>query len=126
MQTMKKSKHSKICRSVGEASALLKTIANPNRLSIVCMLIEGERSVAELASELGIRQPTLSQQLGKLRRARIVTYRRSAKHMIYRIRDERASRVVETLRGIFSELESWCAKFPVQDARSEIDLMMYE
>ena len=123
---MKKSKPARICRSVGEATALLKAIANPNRLSIVCMLIEGERSVAELELELGIRQPTLSQQLGELRRARIVTYRRSAKHMIYRIRDERAGRVVETLREIFSELETWCAKFPAQGAAGQIDLMMYE
>lgn len=42
-----------MCRSVGEASALLKSIANPNRLSIVCLLLEGERSVAERERELG-------------------------------------------------------------------------
>jgi DNA-binding transcriptional ArsR family regulator len=123
---MKTSRNRKICRSVGDASALLKSIANPNRLSIICLLTEGERSVAELESELGIRQPTLSQQLCELRRAGIVTQRRSAKNVIYQIADERASRVVETLREIFDELETWCAKFPLDGPRRPVDLMLYD
>jgi len=104
-------KSSRLCRSVGEASALLKSIANPNRLSIVCMLLEGERSVAELEHELGIHQPTLSQQLSALKDAKIVATRREAKHVIYRVVDHRAARVIATLRDIFGDLEEWCARF---------------
>jgi DNA-binding transcriptional ArsR family regulator len=127
--TVKKS--SRICRSVGEASDLLKSIANPNRLSIVCMLLEGERSVAELESELGIRQPTLSQQLGELREAGVVATRREAKHVYYRVADPRAARVIHTLRDIFSDLETWCAGFPNGPSAGlspskQVDLMMYD
>lgn len=124
-------KSSRICRSVGEASELLKSIANPNRLSIVCMLLEGERSVAELEIELGIHQPTLSQQLRELREAGVVTCRREAKHVVYRVADPRAARLIETLREIFSDLETWCATFPNGAAgkRSQsatVDLMMFD
>ena len=124
-------KSSRICRSVGEASELLKSIANPNRLSIVCMLLEGERSVAELEIELGIHQPTLSQQLRELREGGIVTCRREAKHVVYSVADQRAARLIETLRDIFTDLETWCAKLPngasTKSAQSgSIDLMMFD
>ena len=124
-------KSSLICRSVGEASDLLKSLANPNRLSIVCMLLEGERSVTELESALGIRQPTLSQQLCALREAGVVACRREAKHVIYRVADQRAARLIGTLRDIFSDLETWCARFPngAPTKRSQagsLDLMMFD
>lgn len=124
-------KSARICRSVGEASNLLKSIANSNRLSIVCMLLEGERSVAELESELGIRQPTLSQQLCELREAGIVAARREAKHVFYRVADQRAARVIATLRKIFSELETWCTNFPAKTSDTKpqsrsVDWMMFD
>jgi len=124
-------KSSRICRSVGEASELLKSIANPNRLSIVCMLLEGERSVAELEIELGIHQPTLSQQLRELREAGVVTCRREAKHVVYRVADPRAARLIETLRSIFADLETWCATFPngalaKRPQSATVDLMMFD
>lgn len=128
---MKTPKTSRICKSVGEASELLKAMANPNRLSIVCMLLEGEHTVADLEAELGIRQPTLSQQLGELKEAGIIEGHRKAKHVIYRLADNRAGRVVATLREIFSGLEVWCAAFPADAAshRSSgpaVDLMTYD
>ena len=49
------------------AASLLKSLANPDRLLLLCQLVEGERSVTELEALTGIRQPTLSQQLGVLR-----------------------------------------------------------
>jgi len=101
-----------LCRSVGEASDLLKILANPNRLSIICMLLEGERSVADLENTLGIHQPTLSQQLGELRDAGMVATRREAKHIFYRVADDRAGRIVAALREVFSQLEDWCDRLP--------------
>lgn len=93
-----------ICRNIGLASDLLALLANPNRLAIVCLLLEGERSVMAIEIALDIQQPTLSQQLGILREAGIVTGRRLARRVYYRLADERAARVVETLRAIFAEL----------------------
>lgn len=95
----------KLCRSVGEASDLLKLIGNPNRLSIVCFLLEEESSVATLEEQLGIRQPTLSQQLSELRDAGIIEGRRDGKSIIYRVLDPRASQLVVALRGIFQGLK---------------------
>ena len=93
-----------ICRNIGLASELLALLANPNRLAIVCLLLEGERSVMAIEVALDIQQPTLSQQLGILREAGIVTGRRLARRVYYQLADDRAARVVETLRAIFAEL----------------------
>lgn len=125
---MNRRRNPRLCRSVGEASDLLKALANPNRLSIICMLLEGESAVAEIESELGIRQPTLSQQLGELREAGLVATRRDAKHIYYRVADDRAGRIVRTLRDVFSQLEDWCEKLPARGksrGAGPTDLMLY-
>ncbi|MCA1443039.1 helix-turn-helix transcriptional regulator [Ensifer sp. IC4062] len=85
----------------GDASALLKTLANQNRLMIVCTLVEGEHSVGELEEMLGIHQPTLSQQLTVLREAGIVATRRDAKQVFYRLAEDKAARLVMALYEIF-------------------------
>lgn len=122
-------KRIKICRSVGEASSLLKSLANPHRLSIVCMLLEGECSVGELEQQLGIWQPTLSQQLSELRNAGIVVTRREAKFIYYRVADRRVERIIETLRGIYDDFETWCSRFPSNGATTanhSVDLMKFD
>ncbi|MDD2705680.1 MAG: metalloregulator ArsR/SmtB family transcription factor, partial [Acidocella sp.] len=53
--------------SAEQASELLKSLANPHRLMILCQLVEGERSVGELAAFLGLRGSTVSQHLALLR-----------------------------------------------------------
>ncbi|SDR63524.1 transcriptional regulator, ArsR family [Rhizobiales bacterium GAS113] len=85
----------------GEVAGLLRTLANRNRLMIVCTLVEGEYSVGQLDEELGIHQPTLSQQLTVLREAGIVETRRESKQMFYRLTEEKAARLVEALYAIF-------------------------
>ncbi len=85
----------------GEVSAVLKGLANKNRLMIVCTLAGGEHSVAELEDLLGIRQPTLSQQLTALREACIVLTRREGKHVFYRLSDEKPAKVVGALYEIY-------------------------
>ena len=86
---------------IEEAVSLLKRLGHPSRLLIVCRLIEGEMSVAEMEDELGLRQPSLSQQLGELRNAGIIEPRREAKNVVYRLADAKAERLVETLHGLF-------------------------
>ena len=54
------------------ASELLKALANRHRLLILCQLIDGERSVGELAAFLGVRDSTVSQHLAILRRDDLV------------------------------------------------------
>lgn len=84
-----------------DASELLKALSNPDRLLLLCQLVEGERSVGELEALLGIRQPTLSQQLSILRREGLVRARRQGKQVYYQLASPAASAVLETLHRIF-------------------------
>ncbi|MBC7444310.1 MAG: helix-turn-helix transcriptional regulator, partial [Polaromonas sp.] len=70
-------------RAAAQAVAALKLLANEDRLLLLCQLSQGERCVSELESQLGIRQPTLSQQLGVLRAEGVVTTRRQGKNIYY-------------------------------------------
>lgn len=84
-----------------EVSELLKTLAHPMRLMIVCTLIKGEHSVGELEEKLDIHQPNLSQQLTVLREAEVVDTRRDGKQIYYRLTARKAERLVGALYDIF-------------------------
>ena len=84
-----------------EAANLLKALANPDRLLLLCQLVEGERNVTELGMRSGIAQPSLSQQLGVLRGERLVATRREGKSVIYRINSPAAMTILQTLYGLF-------------------------
>lgn len=86
-----------------EAGRLLKTLANQDRLMLLCQLSQGELNVGELQDALGISQPTLSQQLAVLRREALVATRRDGKQIYYRISSEQAMAVIQTL------YEQFCA-----------------
>lgn len=85
------------------AGQLLKALANPDRLMLLCQLSQGERNVSELEAQLGIQQPTLSQQLAVLRREGLVETRRDGKQIFYRISSPAALAVIETLYRLFCE-----------------------
>jgi ArsR family transcriptional regulator len=86
-----------------DAAALLKALANPDRLLLLCRLVDGERSVSELGASTAIEQPSLSQQLGVLRGERLVATRRAGKQVIYRIASPAALTVLEALYGLFCD-----------------------
>ena len=90
--------------SSAQASALLKALSNPDRPQLLCQLSQGECSVGELETLVGIQQPTLSQQLGVLRRKKLVRTRRDGKQIFYAIDSEPALAVIQTLYRLF------CAK----------------
>ena len=93
-------------KSVRLAADLMKSLSNPNRLSIVCCLVHGELSVSEVEDLLDIRQPTLSQQLAGLRESEIVATRRDAKQIFYRLKDDRAGQLIAALEQIFCDDET--------------------
>ena len=90
-------------KRAGDAAALLKALANPDRLLLLCHLVEAERSVADLGSITGIAQPTLSQQLGVLRCEGLVATRRAGKSIHYRIASPAALAVLRTLYALYCE-----------------------
>jgi ArsR family transcriptional regulator len=87
--------------SVRSAAAFLKGLANETRLLILCHLAEGEMSVTELELEVGIRQPTLSQQLARLRAENLVTTRRQARSIYYSLASSEARRMIALLYEIY-------------------------
>jgi len=87
------------------AAALLRALAHPARLRILCRLLDGECGVSGFESELGLRQPNLSQQLGALREAALVATRREAKSVFYRLVDDRVRAVLAALRDTAPQAE---------------------
>lgn len=84
-----------------EASSLLKSLANRHRLLILCQLIEGEKSVGQLADFLGIRDSTASQHLSLLRRDRIISGRRDGQTIWYRISSKPALDIMQVLYATY-------------------------
>jgi DNA-binding transcriptional ArsR family regulator len=84
-----------------EASDFLKAISHESRLMILCILSAGERSVTELEAMLSLRQPTVSQQLARLRYDGLVETRRDGKVIFYSLTSEKARRVVAVLYDLF-------------------------
>ena len=89
-------------RNAGAATSMLRAIANERRLMILCLLISGEElSAGELAEEVGISQSAASQHLAKMREEGLITFRREAQSIHYRIADPNVKRLIATLRAIF-------------------------
>ncbi len=89
--------------SAGAACSLMKVLANPDRLLILCELSQGEKRVGELEELLGIVQPTLSQQLTVLREQQLVSTRRDGKHIHYSLSSPQALALMKTLYEQFCQ-----------------------
>jgi len=83
------------------ASDFLKALAHENRLMILCILAEGEKSVSELEEFLALRQPTVSQQLARLRADGLVSTRRDGKTIYYNLASEEARTVIGAIYDVF-------------------------
>ncbi|MGA7805904.1 ArsR/SmtB family transcription factor [Bradyrhizobium sp.] len=94
-----------------QASDLLKALSNRHRLLIICQLIDGERSVGDLAGFLKLRDSTVSQHLAILRKDGLVSARRDAQTIYYSIASGPAREVLETLYRIY------CAPKPLARAK---------
>jgi DNA-binding transcriptional ArsR family regulator len=84
-----------------QASGLLKVLSNPDRMMLLCQLTQGEHSVSELETTLGIGQPTLSQQLAVLRDEQLVHTRREGKQVFYSIASAEAMAVLQLLYALY-------------------------
>lgn len=84
-----------------KASELLKVMANQSRLLILCNLLNSEKSVHELQGEVGLSQSALSQQLAVLRRADLVSTRRDAQKIYYRLASVEAEKMIGTLYELY-------------------------
>lgn len=81
------------------ATGLLKALANPHRLQVLCVLAEGELSVGALNERIPLSQSALSQHLARLRDDGLVTTRREAQTIHYSLRTGPALDIIRVLHG---------------------------
>ncbi|CDS53368.1 Transcriptional regulator, ArsR family [Polaromonas sp. CG9_12] len=93
-------------QGAAQAVAALKLLANEDRLLLLCQLSQGELCVSELEAQLGIRQPTLSQQLGVLRAEGVVNTRRQGKNIYYSVADPAMLEIVAVLHRLYCPKET--------------------
>ncbi len=84
-----------------EASILLGAMANAKRLMVLCNLLQGEKSVGQLAEIVGLSPAALSQHLGKMRALRLVETRREGQVIHYRLASGEVREVLETLYRLY-------------------------
>jgi DNA-binding transcriptional ArsR family regulator len=84
-----------------EASDFLKALAHEGRLMILYVLCDGEKSVTELERRLALRQPTVSQQLARLRMDGLVRTRRDGKAIYYSLANEDVRTVIDAVHKTF-------------------------
>lgn len=87
--------------AASEATAMLRVLANEDRLMLLCELSQGERSVSELEESLDLHQPSLSQQLGVLRAENLVVTRREGKYIFYSIDDPAVLAILKVLYQLY-------------------------
>jgi DNA-binding transcriptional ArsR family regulator len=91
-----------LVKNASEVAGILKALANQRRLMILCALAShGEASVSTLASGVGLSQSALSQHLAKMREEGIVSFRRDAQTLWYRIADPRIGKLMRELERLF-------------------------
>lgn len=78
-----------------------KALAHPLRIRMLEILLSGEKSVADLGSELGVDQPIVSQQLAVLRSKNIVSARKEGTTVLNAVRDPLLADLLEVARRIF-------------------------
>lgn len=88
-----------------EAAALMKALANENRLMILCTLVGGEMSVGELNAKVPLSQSALSQHLASLREAKLVITRKEAQTVYYQLCGDEATRIIAVLQSIYCPTE---------------------
>ena len=71
-----------------DLAEILRLFAQPQRLTILFLLLDGPFAVSEIEEKTGIGQPVLSQQLGTLRRAGIIASERDSRSISYNFANE--------------------------------------
>jgi len=88
-------------RRAEEAAGLLRAMAHGARLKVLCELSGGERRVGDLVRTSGLSQSALSQHLARLREDGLVSTRRDAQTIFYRLADARVQQVVRLLFELY-------------------------
>ena len=86
---------------IQQASQAIKAIAHPLRLKILCVLGDSEISVQDIVEQVGTSQSNISQHLAILRDKGVLSTRKDANRVFYRIEDLRTLKLVSLMREVF-------------------------
>ncbi len=86
---------------IQQASQAIKAIAHPLRLKILCVLGDQEISVQDIVEHVGTSQSNISQHLAILRDKGVLSTRKDANKVFYRIGDLRTLKLVSMMREVF-------------------------
>ena len=81
--------------SIDSIAELFKGFANPTRVHILYLLLNGETCVTELSEAAGLSQSAISHQLGLLKQMHLVKYRREGKNLWYSLADDHVRTILE-------------------------------
>ena len=91
-----------IQEGAAKAAALLRAVGNEHRMLVLCLLIEhDELTVGQLLEQVALSQSALSQHLAKMREEGLVTFRREAQTLYYRIDNPDVEKLIATLKAMF-------------------------
>lgn len=93
-----------------EKAEIFKVLSDSNRLQIIDMLSCGEMCVCKILEKFNITQPTLSHHLKVLSDSGIVTSRKEANWMYYKLNDEKMKEITEFLQFISNDKEDCICK----------------
>lgn len=91
----------KIQRQAPEVSELLKVMAHPERLIVLCQLTQGEVGVGQLQQGSLLSQSAFSQHLMLLRKQGLIQARKEAQQVFYSLTDVRVTQLIQSLHRIF-------------------------
>lgn len=86
---------------IQQAAQAMKAIAHPLRLQILCVLGDQEVSVQDIVDQVGTSQSNISQHLAILREKGVLTTRKNANRVFYRVGDLRVLKLVGMMRDVF-------------------------
>lgn len=84
-------------------SRFFQVLADPTRVRIVTLLLEGEKNVSELVEALGVQQGRVSSHLACLRWCGFIGTRRDGKYIYYRVTDPRVREVMQLAHQLLAE-----------------------
>ena len=90
---------------IDQAAALMDMLSQPVRLRLLCILLEGEKSVLDLADQVKLSQPGVSHHLKKLRDADLVQTRRDGQTIFYALKGDEVKAVLHTLHKLYCSEE---------------------
>lgn len=86
---------------INSTSEILKSMAHPIRLKILCFLTDGEKTVGEIEKQFGSSISNISQHLTVLRKLDIIKRRKEANFMYYSVKEQKVVLLLDTLKRLF-------------------------